>query len=288
MEVPAFAKLNLTLEVLRRRTDGYHEVRTILQTIGLADTLLLRPAGDLRVRCGIPSLNGDSNLVWRAAVALADYGKVRPRAHIFLQKRIPVGMGLGGGSSDAASALLALNRMWGLGFSTAQLARVAAELGADVAFFLWGGTALATGRGETVKPLAPLPSTAVTLICPNLTIPHKTASLYSRLTPRHYSGGERTRRLAEILSGGEFVEDMVHNVFEGVAPQVFPGLRDLRRRVTAITGKDLHLSGSGPALFCLPSSEDEYLKVSKALNPSEARVYFVHTVIPEYFEPAPD
>ena len=121
LEVSAPAKLNLTLEVLGRRSDGYHEVRTVLQTIDLCDRLELGLAPDLTVECDDASLKGEANLIWRAAVALATYGNVQPRAHIFLRKRIPVGMGLGGGSSDAASALLALNQLWGLHLGTEEL-----------------------------------------------------------------------------------------------------------------------------------------------------------------------
>ncbi|MCH7606849.1 MAG: 4-(cytidine 5'-diphospho)-2-C-methyl-D-erythritol kinase [Chloroflexi bacterium] len=280
MALPAFAKLNLTLEVLGRRPDGYHEVRTILQTIDLADLLTVRPADALQVQCDDPALDGEANIVWQAAAALAERKGVRPRALISIEKNIPVGMGLGGGSSDAATALLALNRMWGPALPIGELAQIAGGLGADVSFFLWGGAAVASGKGEEIQPLPQLPSTPVTLICPNATIPNKTASLYSALTPEHYSGGESTRRLAEILEAGKFVGDGVYNVFDEVAPQVFPELDGLRQRVSTLTNSRLHLSGSGPALFCIPSNEEEHLRVSNALQPMLARVYFVHTVSP--------
>ena len=129
MEALAFAKLNLTLEVLGRRADGYHEVRTILQTIDLADRLEIQPYPTLRVECDDPALSGEANLVWRAAMALARCHNVPPQASVFIQKRIPVGMGLGGGSSDAAAALLALNHLWDLGLGLPDLAQVAAGVG---------------------------------------------------------------------------------------------------------------------------------------------------------------
>ena len=281
MELPAFAKINLVLEVLGRRPDGYHEVSTVLQTVDLADRITVGPADALQVHCSDPSLEGESNIVWQAAVALAELKGVRPRAHIFIEKHIPVGMGLGGGSSDAATALLALNRLWDTYLTTEELAQIAGGLGADVSFFLWGGTALASGKGEEIQALPPLPSTPITLICPNATIPNKTASLYSALTPDDFSGGESTRRLAEILVAGKFVGDGVYNVFDGVAPGVFPELDNLQQRVSALTNSRPHLSGSGPALFCIPSGEEEHLRVSNALQPMLARVYFVHTVGPK-------
>ena len=120
----------------------------------------------------------------------------------------------------------------------------------------------------------------MTLICPTATFPDKTSRMFSRLTPGHYSDGERTNRLEEILRGDEFVADMQYNVFEQVAFQEFPELNDLRLRIESATGAGVHLSGAGPALYFLPSSEDEFQRVSHALQPSSARVYLVHTISP--------
>ena len=280
MEVPAYAKLNLVLEVMAKRSDGYHEVRTVLQTIDLADRLTFHPATDLSLQCDDPSLNGHDNLVWQAAEILAKSRNIQPRVHIGLEKHIPVAMGLGGGSSDAAATLVALDRLWQLELSEDELSGCAANLGSDVAFFLSGGTALASGRGELVTPVHPLPSLPVTLICPSTTIPEKTARMFSRLTPEHHSDGERTNRLAEILERDRFVADMQYNVFEQVAFQEFEELEVLRQQVRSATGGEVHLSGAGPALYCLPSSEDEFQRVSHALQPYGARVYLVHTISP--------
>ena len=280
MDVPAYAKLNLALEVLGRRSDGYHEVRTVLQTIDLADRLTFHPASGLNLHCDDPSLNGEANLVWQAAVSLAKSRDIQPRVQIHLEKHIPVAMGLGGGSSDAAATLLALNQLWRLDLSMTELSDIAASLGSDVAFFLTGGAGFATGRGELVTPIHSLPSVPVTLICPSATIPEKTARMFSRLLPGHFTDGKRTGRLAEILEGDEFVPDMQYNVFEQVAFQEFPELEILRRQVQSATGGEVHLSGAGPALYCLPSNEDEFQRVSHALQPHGARVYLVHTISP--------
>lgn len=280
MEVLAFAKLNLTLEVLGRRADGYHEVRTILQTIDLADRLEILPYPTLRVECDDPALNGEANLVWQAAMALARCRNVPPQASVFIQKRIPVGMGLGGGSSDAAAALVALNQLWGLALGLPDLAQIAAGIGSDVPFFLWGGTALAEGRGERIQPLPLLPWLPVTLVCPNATIPRKTARLYACLTPTHYSDGAATQRMVEHLERGQFSLELASNIFEEVAFDLFPRLGELRRRLKASLGKAVHLSGSGPALFSIPSSEAEYRHVVDSLPADDARVYLVHTAAP--------
>lgn len=280
MEVPAYAKLNLVLEVLSKRSDGYHEVRTVLQTIDLADRLTFHPAPSLSLRCDDTSLNGEDNLVWQAAASLANSRGIQARVDIILEKHIPVAMGLGGGSSDAAATLLALNQLWQLDMSIEELSEIAASLGSDVPFFLTGGTASGTGRGESITPIQPLPSLPVTLVCPSITIPDKTPRMFSRLTSDQYTDGERTERLAGILEADGFVADMQYNVFEQVAFQEFPELEVLRQQVRSATGSEVHLSGAGPALYCLPSSEDEFQRVSHALQPYGARVYLVHTNSP--------
>jgi 4-diphosphocytidyl-2-C-methyl-D-erythritol kinase len=278
LQVSAFAKINLTFEVLGRRSDGCHEVMTILQTIDLADRLDLLPARTLRVECDAPGLNGESNLVWQAATKLAQLGGIRPGARVIIRKRIPIGMGLGGGSSDAATALVALNQMWELALPPAQLSEVAAELGSDVPFFLQGGTALAQGRGEQVSSLPSLPKLTGVLVCPETTIPRKTAKMYSSLTSAHYSDGGVTRRMVETLTGGQFVVDMMHNAFEAVAFQVFQGLGETFRQMSLGVPSRPHLSGAGPALFCLPFREEEYQRLVTTLHPLGVRAYLVHTV----------
>ena len=280
MLVPAFAKINLTLEVLGLKDDGFHEVKTVLQTVDLADQLDIQPAVNLKVECDVPGLDGEANLVWRAAVALAESRGIRPGARILIRKRIPVGMGLGGGSSDAAAALVGLDKLWGLSLAPEELAQVAASLGSDVPFFLRGGTALAEGRGEDISPLPSLPALGVLLICPRETLPNKTASLFSRLTAGHYSDGGITSRMVATLMSGQFVVDMVQNVFEQVAFHAFPSLSAIYRRLEAMTSSPLHLSGAGPALFCLPAGPEEFSQVSQGLPQHLARAYLVQTVGP--------
>lgn len=279
MQLPAFAKINLTLEVLGLRADGYHEMKTVLHTVDLADQLEVQPAASLTVESDDPKLNGEANLVWQAAVALAASQNIPPSADIFVRKRIPVGMGLGGGSSDAAAALLALNQLWELGLSATELAPIAAGLGTDVPFFLGGGAALGEGKGEQVSPLPALPRLSVLLICPEETIPNKTRRLYSGLTPAHYSDGGITRSMVENLMGGQFVVDLLHNVFEEVAFQTFPDLLELYQLVEGLSRSRPHLCGAGPALYCLPSSEEEYRQVAKALQHYDVKAYLVDTVL---------
>lgn len=285
MEIPAYAKLNLTFEVLDRRSDGFHQVTTIMQTVDLADVLQIEPASKLAVECEYPDLAGNQNLVWKAATELAKVGQIEPNARITIEKHIPVGMGLGGGSSDAAAALLGLNRLWGLGLSVDELASIAAGLGSDVSFFLWGGTALAQGRGEQITLLPPLPPLAVTLVFPDLAIPNKTATMYSKLTMSQFSDGGITRQMIQLLTSGQFVREsiagLVFNAFSAVAAQSYPELVQMSREVVEEGGPIMHLCGAGPALFTLPSSEEQHQRIVEVLQPHSAGVYLVSTVSPD-------
>src|SRR5260370_22788299 len=152
----SYAKINWTLDVLYRRQDGYHEIRTIYQTVSLFDRLdMTQSAGDISVDCDDPRVPcDDSNLVYRAAAALRQATGTRAGAKIRIEKHIPVAGGLGGGSSNAAAVLIGLSRFWELDVRFELLFEIAASIGSDVPFFLAGGTALGAGRGEEIYPLA--------------------------------------------------------------------------------------------------------------------------------------
>jgi len=281
LEASAQAKINLTLEVLGRREDGYHQVKTILQTVDLADRLEISFCPNLRVECDQPGIDGEDNLVWGAATALAEHCGISPRARIVIRKGVPVSMGLGGGSSDAATSLVALTQLWDLNLGRDELAEIAAGIGSDVAFFLTGGTALAEGRGELITPLPPVPAVPVTLICPGVIVARKTAAMYSLLHPGHYSDGGVTSRMIEILVGGRFVTEsmggLTYNIFEQVILQALPELKDLWNRLGGIFQNPLRLAGSGPGMYSLPSNEYEYQAAAKALQPLGVGVYLVQT-----------
>ena len=201
VKLMAYAKVNLTLEVIGKRDDGYHNVATILQTVDLADQVVITEANDLVVECDEPGLSGEINLAWKAAAALAERAGVVPRAHILIDKGIPVASGLGGGSADAAAALVGLNRLWGLGLTGDELASVAAGLGSDVPFLLKGGTALGTGRGDEITPLTPLPGLEMLLVVPAESIEGKTPTMYRTLTPDDFRTGAGRGRLRAIWPG---------------------------------------------------------------------------------------
>lgn len=281
--IVAHAKINLTLEALGRREDGYHEVATVMQTVSLADTLCFEEADQLELQCSDPSLQTEDNLVLRAARLLQRETGSDKGALIRLTKRIPAAAGLGSGSTDAAAALVGLSSLWGLGPGRERLAQLAAELGSDVAFFLHGGTALARGRGELVAPLPPLPRRWMVLLSPAIPpVPGKTGRLYSLLTPSHFTSGQFAERLiAHLGEGADLGPSLLYNVFERVAFGFFSGLEDCRSRLLRAGAESVHLAGSGPALFALVRDEAEGEAILSGLRSEGLEACLVETVGPQ-------
>ena len=263
----AHAKVNLTLEVLRRREDGYHEMASIIQTIDLHDTLTLEPDDRITLECSVPELVSSDNLVLKAAHLLKDTAGYGKGARISLVKGIPVSAGLGGGSSDAAAALKGLNCLWGLGLSLDELMLVAAQLGSDVPFFLHGGTAMVQGRGEHVRPLAPADLEWLVVLAPEIELPDKTSFVYSRLSPSSYSAGHLTRKLeARIRGGGDVPPQFLFNAFDDLARDTFPGLDSYWDTFFALGAREIHVAGSGPALFAPVSRKEQGIALKSILR----------------------
>jgi 4-diphosphocytidyl-2-C-methyl-D-erythritol kinase len=214
----AFAKINLGLHVGPPRPDGYHEVRTVMQSIALCDLLEVHPSVDLTLTCSDPTLpSGEENLVMKAARALQSAHGCAKGARILLTKRVPAQAGLGGGSSDAAAALVALARLWHLPSSFEDLAPVAAALGADVPFFLLGGTALGVSRGEEIYALPDGPNLHLVLAVPSSGMP--TGEAYRRLDAlagAGAGGGEKGPSVRLTPHGGVLrIAALVHALVEG-------------------------------------------------------------------------
>jgi len=256
-DIKALAKINLTLEVLGERPDGFHEIRSVIQTINLYDSLRFRSNRQLRFSCDNPEFIVEESLVSRAAAMLQEAGGSSRGATIDIKKRIPLVAGLGGDSSDAAAVLSQLNKLWKLGLSPAELLELAPGLGSDVAFFLYGGTALVKGRGEEVTALPPLPRRWVVLLVPPFSrMQEKTGKLYASLKSSHYTDGQITEKLVKVLNEGhDFKPLMLFNTFENVAFELFPGLKTYREHFTKLGADNVHLAGSGPALFAMPDDK---------------------------------
>jgi 4-diphosphocytidyl-2-C-methyl-D-erythritol kinase len=259
------AKLNLHLEVLGRRADGYHDLRTVFQAIDLSDTVSVRsgdvPGFRLAIEGPEPVPAGPENLVLRAAGALAARLGESRGAEIRLVKRIPAGTGLGGGSSDAAATLLALEALWGRTLDPADRAGLALDLGSDVPFFLRGGTALGEGRGERLSPFPAPPPAGWLLVVPDFRI--ATADAYRALEGRLTAPGAPPRMLKTACERGgfeSFVENIGNDLEAGVVriqPRLARMKQELRSRGAAYAG----ITGSGSALFAVFRSPAEAMGV---------------------------
>ena len=250
LTVKAYAKINLTLEVLGRRDDGYHDVTSVMQTIGLFDTLTVEPDREIVLECDVAELRSQDNLAAAAARLLRESTGCGAGARIRIEKGIPVSAGLGGGSSDAAAALRALNALWGLGLSTRELEPLAAQLGSDVPFFLHNGTAMVHGWGERVRPLPPADLQWMVVLSPDIRVPRKTAALYGMLDRSSHTRGALTRKLeARIRGGGDAPPQFLFNVFDAVAFDAYPGLDEYWRTLESLGAREIHLAGSGPSMF---------------------------------------
>ena len=262
------AKVNLVLRVMGRRPDGYHELDTVFQAIDLWDTLEIRTADSLELRCDDPGLAVDEgNLVLRAARSMADRHAEGPRrGTISLQKRIPVQAGLGGGSSDAAGALMLCDRFWSLVLGPDEMQRLAAELGSDVPFFLTGGTARGRGRGDRIEALPFVGETFVILGCPPFGIP--TAEVFGRLEGRLTLPGNGVS--VSLASAHKWPEDndfgFLTNDLETVVFEGWPVLRRFRDALLEMGAAGALLSGSGSAVFGVFPGKDRPTEEAQRLG----------------------
>jgi 4-diphosphocytidyl-2-C-methyl-D-erythritol kinase len=276
--VTAAAKVNLALEILDRRSDGYHEIATVLQTVDLADRLLLEESDGLELECVAPGVPTDeSNLALRAALALREAAAVKRGIRITLDKRIPVAAGLGGGSTDAAAVLVVLNRLWGLCWSVARLAAVAETLGMDVPFFLRGGVALGTGRGERLRPLAATPL-ALVLATPAVGV--NTTDAYGRVTPAMYSDGTRCRAVIAALRTRRpaRVAASLYNGLEKAVTPAHPEIERLRAGLLAAGALGALMSGSGPTVFGVARSFEHARQIRARMTRGSWRCWAVRTM----------
>ncbi len=265
------AKLNLTLEVLGKRDDGFHEISSIMQTIDLCDRVRLSDAPDLQLIVSGPEASGvpedpTHDLAYRAAIALQQAAGISLGARIELDKQIPAGAGLGGGSSDAAAVLRGLYELWDVEISFSEFAELAAGLGSDVPFFLDGGTQAVAGRGEELTPLPDAQGPRdFTLFTSNVTVADKTRRMYGALQPTDFSDGERSDMMTAAIWRAEPVTDLF-NAFDRAVAEVFPSIAAAMQHCRD-AGLPVITAGAGPSFFA---------PVPFGLVP-EARVQSLHT-----------
>ncbi len=279
LTVLAPAKINLTLEVLAKRPDGFHEIRSVIQTINLCDSLYFQLSQNIEFKCDEPNWIPQESLLPKAVGLLQGVAGSSKGAAIEVSKHIPLVSGLGGDSSGAAAILRGLNKLWGLGLSQEELLELALQLGSDVAFLLYGGTALVEGRGEVITPLSSLSHMWVVLMMPPVPRPQgKTERLYSSLKAGHYTRGQITYRLVGLLTGGKGVTPPIQfNVFDGVAFDCFVGLEQYWQQFLKAGAQEIHLAGSGPALFTMVTDKTEAEKLYNNLQRLGLESYLTET-----------
>jgi 4-diphosphocytidyl-2-C-methyl-D-erythritol kinase len=292
VRVPSFAKLNLDLRVGNKRPDGYHELRTVFQTISLKDDLVIELDRTRRTEILLDSsVEIPDNLVVRAAKAVLDYLRLTARVRFVLEKRIPMGAGLGGGSSNAAAVLMALPSVLGRPIPLAQLGQLGAGLGSDVPYFLCGGTAVGLGRGTELYPLPDLPALPALVVATGVHV--STAEAYRALNrdvrsePKSpalpnvtnaLTSRDESHMLREFqavvwgLTASRLALLPLKNDFEQVAFQKHPELRQLVRKLRRLGAKPAQMTGSGSAVFGIFDTPVEAMAASSSFGGSAASV----------------
>jgi 4-diphosphocytidyl-2-C-methyl-D-erythritol kinase len=272
------AKVNLVLEVLGKRPDGYHELSTVMQAVDLFDRLTVETAGTITLETSEAALpTDDRNLVVRAARLLRETAGVDAGARIVLDKRIPVAAGLGGGSSDAAATLWGLNRLWGLRWRRERLVELAVKLGMDVPFFLGRGRALGTSRGEVISPLPGVGGYAMVLVNPGLGL--STQEVYGRVPKGWRAEPEGTRRMLDALKkrSGIGVAAALTNHLERWVEPAMPVIGQMKAALLAAGALGAAMSGSGPTVFGLARSLDQARQIQRRVSRAGWSAWAVRT-----------
>ena len=276
--VLASAKVNLALDVLGKRPDGYHDIATVMQTVDLFDRLTLETAPTISLETDDPLLPIDEkNLVVRAAALLRHASGVEQGVRIRLRKRIPVAAGLGGGSSDAAATLWGLCRLWKLRWPLPRLVELAVELGMDVPFFLTGGPALATGRGEHVERLPGARSYALVLVNPRAGL--STREVYGRVPAGWRAEPTGARQVVEALvsRNAARLATALTNHLEGFVAPAFPLIGRMKAALMAAGALGALMSGSGPTVFGMARSLDHARQIRRHVNRADWSCWAVRT-----------
>ena len=281
MIVPAYAKLNLTLDILRKREDGYHDLQMVMQSIDLADTLTVTPAeGAGKMSTTLSYLPADGrNLAQMAARAFREHTGTGPEVDVFIEKRIPVCAGMAGGSSDGAAVLRAMNTLSGVNLPLTELAMIGAQVGSDVPYCVLGGTALAEGRGEILTPLPPLPACHVVVCKP--AFPISTPQLFSRVDVRRITNRPDTAGLMDALAAGDLngVARRMYNVFEDVLePRRRHEIDAIKAVLIDCGALGATMTGSGPTVFGLFDDPTAAKAAAQRLSATYSDVFLCKTV----------
>lgn len=282
LTLKAPAKVNLFLNVLGERPDGYHEIETIFLAITLFDTISLIESQKegICIECDEPCLPlDDDNMVYRAARTFSNYTHLSRGLVIKIKKRIPIGSGLGGGSSDAATTLVGLNKLWDTDLKREDLLAIARDLGADVPFFIFGGTAIGRGIGDELIPIK-TPEINLVLITPKFSV--STAKVYDNLKFRLTKEALDIKIVSDCVKKGDLVglASHLYNILEEVSLENYPYLLELKKRLVLEGALGSLMSGSGPAIFGLVPSRKEARRIKDQLMDINEPIHVVSSLRP--------
>jgi len=269
IKLKAYGKINLGLDVLRRREDGYHEVKMIMQTVNIYDELELRRRKDglIDLKVNVPNLEADeSNLVYKAIKLIKDTCGIEDGVAAYLTKNIPIAAGMAGGSADCAAALRGMNELFQLGLSTEELCKLGKKLGADVPFCVVGGTMLAEGIGEILTPLKSVKGDYLVIAKPSIDVPTK--YVYENL---HVNEGNRIHPNVDIqleaIEEGDYnkLYNNMGNILESVTVEKYGVINDIKESLMSLGAKAAMMSGSGPTVFAIFDKEEDAIAAREAL-----------------------
>ncbi|SNZ08689.1 4-diphosphocytidyl-2-C-methyl-D-erythritol kinase [Persephonella hydrogeniphila] len=252
------AKINLGLWVLGKRPDGYHEIFTIFHTISLHDRITIKPSYTQKVETSSPLIKSEENIVLKTLQKFEEWTGIKPEFEIFIEKNIPVGAGLGGGSSNAATVLKFVNEFYNSPLSEDELFTLATQLGADVPFFLKGGMALGEGIGEKLKFLEKSFSEDIFIIYPNIQI--KTSEVYSKITPEMLTKKEDIHIIDSLLDDIEKLMEYIENTLGKIVEESYPQVKEVLNTLRFMGYKPV-VSGSGSSVFVVGTPTEKVEKI---------------------------
>jgi 4-diphosphocytidyl-2-C-methyl-D-erythritol kinase len=275
MIASAPAKINLTLEVLKKRADGFHEIRSVVQTVTFGDKVKITAAPRLEIKCNRPEWSLNKSLINKTVSLLRNSAAGNQGALIEIEKRIPLSSGLGGDSSDAAAILRGLSLLWNLKLNQRDMLSYPAQIGSDVSLFLYGGTLLIEGRGEIIHPLKPMPRMSVVLLVPPISRPeNKTQQMYAQLNVRQYTPGKTTQDFINMLEGRAAAPGLsLFNVFDEVGLRFFTSLSEYKQKFLESGAPEVHLAGSGPTLYTALRNEEKAFEIHQRLLKLKLEAY---------------
>jgi len=282
IEIKSYSKINLTLNILGKRRDGYHDLETIMQSINLTDRIFIKEEKEgIKIKCSHPLVPTDTqSLTYRSAEKILSRYRIKKGVKIEIDKKIPLASGMAGGSANSASILVGINKLFALSLSNKDLSEIGEELGMDVPFCIQNGTALAYHRGEKVTPLPPInPPLWIILINPGFEIPTKWAYNNFDLSLINKEKNNTRAILKALKEGGlEGIANNLFNSFEGLIIKKYPEIGNIKDRLIKEGALGALMSGSGPTVFGIAQNKEQALKIYEKLKLEYKSIWAVHTI----------